>query len=54
MRRRLFDSERPFSHLMRFLQPDLDAALTLDPQARHQAGRWLVRLIAGTRSPWAR
>jgi len=33
--------------LMRFLQLDLDAALTLDPQARHQAGRRLVRLIAG-------
>src|ERR1700683_4076247 len=32
--------------LMRFLQLDLDAALTLDPQA-HQAGRRLVRLIAG-------
>jgi hypothetical protein len=33
--------------LMRFLQLDLDHALTLDPQARHQAGRRLVRLIAG-------
>src|ERR1700689_1342946 len=32
--------------LMRFLQLDLDAALTLDPRA-HQAGRRLVRLIAG-------
>ena|SRR5579862_9552923 len=33
--------------LMRFLQLDLDNALTLDPQARHRAGRRLVRLIAG-------
>lgn len=33
--------------LMRFLQLDLDAALTLDPQARDRAGRRLVRLIAG-------
>lgn len=33
--------------LMRFLELDLDAALTLDPEARHQAGRRLVRLIAG-------
>jgi hypothetical protein len=33
--------------LIQFLQLDLDAALTLDPQARHQAGRRLVRLIAG-------
>jgi uncharacterized protein (DUF302 family) len=33
--------------LMRFLQLDLDQALTLDPQAGHQAGRRLVRLIAG-------
>jgi len=33
--------------LMRFLELDLDHALTLDPQARHQAGRRLVRLIAG-------
>src|ERR1700747_3622741 len=33
--------------LMRFLQLNLDDALTLDPQARHQAGRRLVRLIAG-------
>jgi hypothetical protein len=33
--------------LMRFLQLDLDNALTLDPQARHWAGRRLVRLIAG-------
>jgi uncharacterized protein (DUF302 family) len=33
--------------LMLFLQLDLDQALTLDPQARHQAGRRLVRLIAG-------
>jgi len=32
---------------MQFLQLDLDAALTLDPQARHQAGGRLVRLIAG-------
>ena len=32
--------------LMRFLQLDLDAVLALDPQA-HQAGRRLVRLIAG-------
>jgi hypothetical protein len=33
--------------LMRFLQLDLDAALALDPQAKGQAGRRLVRLIAG-------
>src|SRR5580704_3404121 len=33
--------------LMRFLQLDLDHALTLDPQAQHRAGRHLVRLIAG-------
>jgi hypothetical protein len=33
--------------LMPFLELDLDYALTLDPQARHQAGRRLVRLIAG-------
>src|SRR5215467_2214963 len=33
--------------LMRFWQLDLDVALTLDPQARQQAGRHLVRLIAG-------
>jgi hypothetical protein len=33
--------------LMRFLELDLDHALTLDPQARNQAGRRLVRLIAG-------
>ena len=33
--------------LMLFLQLDLDAALTLDPRARAQAGRRLVRLIAG-------
>ena len=33
--------------LMRFLQLDLDHALTLDPQARDWAGRHLVRLIAG-------
>jgi uncharacterized protein (DUF302 family) len=33
--------------LMRFLQLDLDAALALDPQAKSQAGRHLVRLIAG-------
>ncbi len=32
--------------LMRFLQLNLDTALALDPQA-HQAGRRLVRLIAG-------
>jgi hypothetical protein len=32
--------------LLRFLQLDLDTALALDPQA-HQAGRRLVRLIAG-------
>jgi hypothetical protein len=32
--------------LMRFLQLDLDTVLALDPQA-HQAGRRLVRLIAG-------
>jgi hypothetical protein len=33
--------------LMRFWQLDLDVALTVDPQARQQAGRRLVRLIAG-------
>ena len=33
--------------LMRFLQLDLDTALALDPQASDQAGRRLVRLIAG-------
>jgi hypothetical protein len=33
--------------LMRFWQLDLDVALTLDPQAPHQAKRRLVRLIAG-------
>lgn len=33
--------------LMRFWQLDLDVALTLDPQARDQAGCRLVRLIAG-------
>ena len=33
--------------LMRFLQLDLDNALALDPQAKGQAGRRLVRLIAG-------
>jgi len=33
--------------LMRFLQLDLDHALTLDPQAHDWAGRHLVRLIAG-------
>jgi hypothetical protein len=32
--------------LMRFLHLDLDTVLSLDPQA-HQAGRRLVRLIAG-------
>jgi hypothetical protein len=33
--------------LMRFLHLDDDRALALDPQARDQAGRRLVRLIAG-------
>jgi uncharacterized protein (DUF302 family) len=33
--------------LMRFMELDLDAALNLDPQARHQDGRRLIRLIAG-------
>ena len=33
--------------LMRFLRLDLDTVLALDPQARDQAGRRLVRLIAG-------
>lgn len=33
--------------LMRFLQLDLDSALTLDPQATDWTGRRLVRLIAG-------
>lgn len=32
---------------MRFLQLDLDHALTLDPQAQDRAGLRLVRLIAG-------
>lgn len=40
--------------LMRFLQLDLDTALALDPQAPDWAGRRLVRLIAGNRSPWGR
>ncbi len=33
--------------LIRFLQLDLDHALTLDPKALDRAGRRLVRLIAG-------
>lgn len=33
--------------LMRFWQLNLDTALTIDPQAAGQAGRRLVRLIAG-------
>ncbi len=33
--------------LMRFWHLDDDHVLALDPQARHQAGRRLVRLIAG-------
>ena len=33
--------------LMRFWQLNLDAALSLDPQATGQAGRRLLRLIAG-------
>ena len=33
--------------LIRFMQLDLDHALTLDPQAQDRAGRRLVRLIAG-------
>src|SRR6202050_3594033 len=33
--------------LMQFWQLHLDVALTLDPQARHQAKHRLVRLIAG-------
>ena len=33
--------------LMRFWQLNLDVALTLGPQAQHQARRRLVRLIAG-------
>jgi uncharacterized protein (DUF302 family) len=33
--------------LIRFMELDLDHALTLDPQARDRAGRRLVRLIAG-------
>jgi hypothetical protein len=33
--------------LMLFMQLDLDHAFTLDPQAQNQAGRRLVRLIAG-------
>ena len=35
------------SGLMRFWQLNLDAALSRDPQATSQAGRRLVRLIAG-------
>src|SRR6266849_3061652 len=37
--------------LMLFLQLDLDTALALDPQARGQAGRRLIRLIAGNPVP---
>jgi hypothetical protein len=33
--------------LIRFLHLDLDTVLSLDPKARDQAGRRLVRLIAG-------
>jgi hypothetical protein len=33
--------------LMRFLQLDLDEALTMDPQAPSWSGRRLIRLIAG-------
>ncbi|MFY9930456.1 MAG: hypothetical protein WAK82_20865 [Streptosporangiaceae bacterium] len=33
--------------LMRFLQLDLDNALSIDPEARDWSGRRLVRLIAG-------
>jgi hypothetical protein len=33
--------------LMRFMELDLNQAFTLDPQARDQAGRRLIRLIAG-------
>src|SRR6202042_3375383 len=33
--------------LFRFVHLDLDTVLALDPQARQQAGRRLVRLIAG-------
>ena len=33
--------------LMRFMELDLDRALTLDPEARDRAGCRLVRLIAG-------
>ena len=33
--------------LMQFLRLDLDTALSLDPDARDQGGRRLVRLIAG-------
>jgi hypothetical protein len=33
--------------LIRFMELDLDRALTLDPQARDRAGYRLVRLIAG-------
>ncbi len=40
--------------LMRFMQLDLDHALTLDPQAPDQAGRRLVRLIAGNPVTMAR
>ena len=37
----------PSVGLMRFLQLELDQALTLDPQAPDWTGRRLVRLIAG-------
>jgi hypothetical protein len=61
VRRHIINSERPFSSVLDgifagitrpdigplYLQLDLDAALALDPRARAQAGRRLVRLIAG-------
>jgi hypothetical protein len=43
----LVQREQGSAGLMRFLQLDLDSALALDPQAEGQAGRRLIRLIAG-------
>jgi hypothetical protein len=45
--RSLVDRAQGSAGLMRFLQLDLDHALTLDPQAQERAGLRLVRLIAG-------
>jgi hypothetical protein len=43
----LVEQARGSAGLMRFLQLELDGALSLDPQAKDWAGRRLVRLIAG-------